>query len=241
MTEQEIKNQIEQHRKAGDLIDWAAKIRVQDGKDAFEKIEKFLYLSENEEEELKSKRRYLADELCDEHKKANDWKVWLENVCATDGLMGDYVKTKFGDEFKQIYSEEIPLHREQGDLIDYLWEELDKYCYYVHGFCTEDLIENTLNGITLFDYDEFSIEHNIIHPLLLESEQIEICKFMHLHLDIKCEDLEDLEYLDTTGEHFKMLLDLYTSAPDSIEYKRFQKLRKCVSNAEAGRRLDFTP
>ena len=111
MTEQEIKNQIEQHRKAGDLIDWAAKIRVQDGKDAFEKIEKFLYLSENEEEELKSKRRYLADELCDEHKKANDWKVWLENVCATDGLMGDYVKTKFGDEFKQIYSEEIPLHR----------------------------------------------------------------------------------------------------------------------------------
>lgn len=239
MTEQEIKNQIEQHRKAGDLIDWAAKIRVQDGKDAFEKIEKFLYLSENEEEELKSKRRYLADELCDEHKKANDWKVWLENVCATDGLMGDYVKTKFGDEFKQIYSEEIPLHREQGDLIDYLWEELDKYCYYVHGFCTEDLIENTLNGITLFDYDEFSIEHNIIHPLLLESEQIEICKFMHLHLDIKCEDLEDLEYLDTTGEHFKMLLDLYTSAPDSIEYKRFQKLRKCVSNAEAGRRLDL--
>lgn len=239
MTEQEIKNQIEQHRKAGDLIDWAAKIRVQDGKDAFEAIEKFLYLSENEEEELKSKRRYLADELCDEHKKANDWKVWLANVCATDSLMGDYVKTKFGDEFKQIYSEEIPLHREQGDLIDYLWEELDKYCYYTAGFCTEDLIENTLNGITFFDYDEFSIEHNIIHPLLLESEQIEICKFMHLHLDIKCEDLEDLEYLDTAGEHFKMLLDLYTSAPDSIENKRFQKLRKRVGNAEAGRRLDL--
>ena len=42
MTEQEIKNQIEQHRKAGDLIDCAAKIRVQDGKDVLKKLKIFL-------------------------------------------------------------------------------------------------------------------------------------------------------------------------------------------------------
>ena len=140
---------------------------------------------------------------------------------------------------KKRYSEEIPFHRDQGDLIDYLLNEIEKYDYSAGLLCDFDLLMKIDQPSLEDDYDNFSIEYNIIHPLLLDSEQIELYKFSKLDDDITETDFKNIDFLDTTGEHFKMLLDLYTSAPDSIEYKRFQKLRKRVGNAEAGRKLDL--
>ena len=231
MTEQE-KNQIEQHRKAGDLIDWVAKMRCGESDGIRLSFFSDLGLSETEEKQLEAKSREFASKLCSEHK--NDWDVWLEKVCGDFIFMSDYMKEQFSNEFKQKYSNEIPFHREKGDLIDYLWEETEKYNYNPDGFSCEPS-----EGFTLYDYEEFSVEYDIIHPLLLKSEQVEISEFLDLIDDIEETDFKYIHFLDTTGEHFKMLLDLYTSPPDSIEYKRFQKLRKNVGNAEAGRKLDL--
>ena len=228
---------IEQHRKAGDLIDWVAKMRCGESDGIRLSFFSDLGLSETEEKQLEAKSREFASKLCSEHK--NDWDVWLEKVCGDFIFMSDYMKEQFSNEFKQKYSNEIPFHRDQGDLIDYLLNEIEKYDYSAGLLCDFDLLMKIDQPSLEDDYDNFSIEYNIIHPLSLDSEQIELYKFSKLDDDITETDFKNIDFLDTTGEHFKMLLDLYTSAPDSIEYKRFQKLRKRVGNAEAGRKLDL--
>lgn len=241
MTEQEIKNQIEQHRKAGDLIEYCTKLWF---KEDFNQYIVFYGDEENfsdlELSEFEKSRRSYAKKLFEEQRKNGDAEKWLREVSnRPDETFTWIVEDCLKEDFKRRYSEEISLHRKQGDLIDYLWEEMEKYHYDPDGFCTGNLINISLDDLTLFDYEEFSVEYNIIHPLLLDSEQIEIYKFSKLDYDITKTELKYIHFLDTTGEHFKMLLDLYTSAPDSIEYKRFQKLRKRVGNAEAGRKLDL--
>lgn len=225
------KETIEQHRKAGDLIEYCTRVWFNAKKpyDAWNACKE--HFTDSEFSEFKKSARAYAEKLYEEQRKNGNSEKWLSELAnhikeAFNWIIEDYLKA----DFKKRYSEEIPFHREQGDLIDYLWEELEKYNYDSAGL-------DERSGF--FDPELFPIECNIIHPLLAESEQNAIFDFDYLDFDIRKTKLEDINFLDTTGEHFKMLLDLYTSAPDSIENKRFQKLRKRVGNAEAGRKLDF--
>lgn len=235
MTGKEI---LEQHRKAGDLIKFCTEEWYENKSD-----EKWDFCKKNctdsEFSEFKKSARSYVEKIYEEQCKNGNSEKWLTELAfrikkAFNWIVEDYLVV----DFKKRYSEEIPLHREKGDLVDYLWEETDKYNYDCDGFCSESLINNSLNSISFFcEYEEFSVEYSIINPLLTEPEQIEIYNFFWLFLGIK--HTKEFSYLKAGKNDFKILFDLYTSPSDSIKYKRFQKLRSRVGNAEGGRRLDM--
>lgn len=233
MTGKEI---LDQHRKAGDLIEFCTKEWYENKSD-----EKWYFCKKNctdsEFSEFKKSTRSYVEKIYEEQCKNGNSEKWLTELAfrikkAFNWIVEDYLVV----DFKKRYSEEISLHREKGDLVDYLWDETEKYDYDRYGFYSED--ENELA-----DFDNFSVEHNIIYPLLTDSERNEICKLLSLVSSIEETKIENIEYLRNREQYghnsFKMLLDLYTSPADSIQYKRFQKLRNRVGNAEGGRRLDM--
>ena len=120
MTESEAKTLVEQHRKAGDLIDFLLKTRDESFKD-FDMLNK--HWTKEEEKENCDKLYTHIDSLVEEHKKNGDFDSWLEELSKNDRNRYRYV----------AWNPELLEHRKADDMEQYFQEIAsdDEHLYWV--------------------------------------------------------------------------------------------------------------
>ncbi|MBR0032082.1 MAG: hypothetical protein IJP61_07330 [Treponema sp.] len=120
MTESEAKTLVEQHRKAGDLIDFLLKTRDENLKN-FEMLIK--HWTKEEEKEYNEKLDSHINELVETHKKNGDFDSWLEELSKNDRNRYRYV----------AWNPELLEHRKADDMEQYFQEIAsdDEHLYWV--------------------------------------------------------------------------------------------------------------
>lgn len=218
---EEYEKLVEQHRKLGDLIQFWLEER-DNNKDVFYIIDTFA--TEQEHNEYYKEIRSHIKRLIENHIIENDLDQWVLNLKKNDNeryksvINEENVQEVLKDIYKKIFDE----HRKTGDLIDYLWELSEEFNLYFDcvtfesGFVSAD--KNTLESILLS---------------LLKKEEAADLGFV-------CDLDRNLLATGVRGYNLriKSIIKLSQSPKDSIEYKRYQKIRIKVTNKEALENLD---
>lgn len=205
---------IEKHIKSDDLENWL-----------------FAEYSRSEQISL-LKSDNVRDYLIDKHIKENDLEIWLFSLKKNDNdVFNFYMKhSEAKKSLKECYSQKITEHRATGDLMDYLWELSEKgvnlrvSSYYY----SSDIEEST---------QKYPFESLILNPLLLSSEKKELEELRNVIISFG-ESFEDYALTTTWKDEFKYIFKLSQSPKDSIEYKRYQKIRSKITKAETLEKLD---
>lgn len=222
----EYEKLVEEHRKSGDFVEWWLNERDKNA-DIFYIIESFA--TENEFNEYKTALFPHIDALIEEHKEKGDFVEWVFDCKKKDHSR--YIGILSRDSGKKLLREkfqrEISEHREKGDVIDYLWEIIEKYnlswwCLYKYSISTEDEKSLALS-------ENRPLEYLILRDLLKreEGKELEYLYDIVSKFGERCEDMMTWR----TRDEFKHILKLFQSPKDSVEYKRYEKIKSRITKA----------
>lgn len=218
---EEYEKLIEQHRKLGDLIQFWLEERDKN-KDIYYVIDTFA--TEKEHNEYYKEIRSHIRKLIENHIIENDLDQWVLNLKKNDNGRYEFVinEENVQEVLKGIYKKIFEEHRKTGDLIDYLWNLSEEFNLYFDCVTFESSFvradKNTLESILLS---------------LLKKEEVADLGFV-------CDLDRNLLATGVRGYNLriKSIIKLSQSPKDSIEYKRYQKIRSKVTNKEALENLD---
>lgn len=156
------------------------------------------------------KNNNVRDYLINKHIKDKDLETWLLRLKKNDndGFNFYMNQSVVKKSLKEGYSQKIIEHRATGDLMDYLWELQEK-------------------GVDLW----------LVSDFLLSSEKKELGELRSV-IEKFGESFEDYALTSTWSDGFKYIFKLSQSPKDSIEYKRYQKIRSKITKVEILEKLD---
>lgn len=174
-------------------------------------LENWLFAEYSRSEQISLlKSDNVRDYLIDKHIKENDLEIWLFSLKKNDNdVFNFYMKhSEAKKSLKEGYSQKITEHRATGDLMDYLWELQEK-------------------GVDLWLVSDFLLSS--------EKKELEALKSVIRSLG----DISEYSYLtESWSDAFKYILKLSQAPKDSIEYKRYQKIRNKITKTETLEKLD---
>lgn len=156
------------------------------------------------------KNNNVRDYLINKHIKDKDLETWLLRLKKNDndGFNFYMNQSVVKKSLKEGYSQKIIEHRATRDLMDYLWELQEK-------------------GVDLW----------LVSDFLLSSEKKELGELRSV-IEKFGESFEDYALTSTWSDGFKYIFKLSQSPKDSIEYKRYQKIRNKITKTEILEKLD---
>lgn len=156
------------------------------------------------------KNNNVRDYLINKHIKDKDLETWLLRLKKNDndGFNFYMNQSVVKKSLKEGYSQKIIEHRATGDLMDYLWELQEK-------------------GVDLW----------LVSDFLLSSEKKELGELRSV-IEKFGESFEDYALTSTWLDGFKYIFKLSQAPKDSIEYKRYQKIRNKITKTEILEKLD---
>ncbi len=153
--------------------------------------------------------------LIEEHKAKGDVEEWIFKLKVNDEEQYDYVVKKMVDYLREYYSKIYAEHRKTGDLIDYLWELSEK-----HNLDVKEIADG--DSASLYPLEVLALQYS-----LNNSERKELKKLAYVIWQFE----ETLPSLGKTwSDGFKYIFKLSQCDSDSIEFKRYQKIRSRVSS-----------
>lgn len=174
-------------------------------------LENWLFSEYSKPEQISLlKHDNVRDYLIDKHIKENDLENWLFSLKKKDkdGFNFYMNQSVVKKSLKEGYSQKIIEHRATGDLMDYLWELQEK-------------------GVDLW----------LVSDFLLSSEKKELGELRSV-IEKFGESFEDYALTSTWLDGFKYIFKLSQSPKDSIEYRRYQKIRNKITKTETLEKLD---
>lgn len=216
---EEYKNLVEQHRKLGDLIQFWLEERDKN-KDIYYVIDTFA--TEKEHNEYYKEIRSHIRKLIENHIIENDLNQWVLNLKKNDNERYKFVinEENVQELLKNIYKKIFDEHRKTGDLIDYLWELSEEFN--LHFECV--------------DFESCFASEDSLGKILLsfldKKEKADLCFVCNLDRNLLATGVRGYNL------RIKSIIKLSQSPKDSIEYKRYQKIRSKVTNKEALENLD---
>lgn len=210
---------VEQHRKLGDLIEFWLEER-DNNKDIFYVIDTFA--TEKEHNEYYKEIRSHIKRLIENHIIENDLDQWVLNLKKNDNERYQFVinEENVQEVLKNIYKKIFDEHRKTGDLIDYLWELSEEFN--LHFECV--------------DFESYFASEDSLGKILLslldKKEKADLCFVCDLDRNLLATGVRGYNL------RIKSIIKLSQSPKDSIEYKRYQKIRSKVTNKEALENLD---
>lgn len=218
---EEYEKLIEQHRKLGDLIQFWLEERDKN-KDIYYVIDTFA--TEQEHNEYYKEIRSHIKKLIENHIIENDLDQWVLNLKKNDNERYKFVinEENIQEVLKNIYKKIFDEHRKTGDLIDYLWNLSEEFNLYF--------------DCVTFESGHVRADKNTLEAILLSL----LKKEEDADLGFVCDLDRNLLATGVWGYNLriKSIIKLSQSPKDSIEYKRYQKIRSKVTNKEALENLD---
>lgn len=214
----EYEKLVEEHRKQGDLIEFWQKERDNNPL-IYWVISAFS--TESERSDYSKKFDSHINSLIEEHKAKGDVEEWIFKLKANDSARYKHVIPIMVDYLKEYYSKIIKEHRAIGDLVDYLMEFGEKYnlnCFVMATIYSHEIEKR--QGV-------YPFECLVICPLLSDSEKHELDQLADVY---RCfgESFESF-LAQTYDEKFIYIYNLSQCNIDSIEYKRYQKIRSRIT------------
>lgn len=218
---EEYEKLVEQHRKLGDLIQFWLEERDKN-KDIYYVIDTFA--TEQEHNEYYKEIRSHIKKLIENHIIENDLDQWVLNLKKNDNERYKFVinEENVQEVLKNIYKKIFDEHRKTGDLIDYLWNLSEEFNLYF--------------DCVTFESGHVRADKNTLEAILLSL----LKKEEDADLGFVCDLDRNLLATGVWGYNLriKSIIKLSQSPKDSIEYKRYQKIRSKVTNKEALENLD---
>lgn len=218
---EEYEKLVEQHRKLGDLIQFWLEERDKN-KDIYYVIDTFA--TEQEHNEYYKEIRSHIKKLIENHIIENDLDQWVLNLKKNDNERYNFVinEKNVQEVLKNIYKKIFDEHRKTGDLIDYLWNLSEEFNLYF--------------DCVTFESGHVRADKNTLEAILLSL----LKKEEDADLGFVCDLDRNLLATGVWGYNLriKSIIKLSQSPKDSIEYKRYQKIRSKVTNKEALENLD---
>lgn len=174
-------------------------------------LENWLFSEYSKPEQISLlKHDNVRDYLINKHIKDKDLENWLFSLKKKDkdGFNFYMNQSVVKKSLKEGYSQKIIEHRATGDLMDYLWELQEK-------------------GVDLW----------LVSDFLLSSEKKELGELRSV-IEKFGESFEDYALTSTWLDGFKYIFKLSQAPKDSIEYKRYQKIRNKITKTETLEKLD---
>ena len=224
MTQEEWKKLIEEHRTAGDLMEYCYSVRDKSQND-WNEVKGLLSKAELTEY-LKNLDNHMKD-LFDSYTEKGTVDKWLNDLKKND--LNRY-KNVARVCLREFYAKEIAEHRSKGDLIDYIWELNDELKLWHRPFSAE------------YDYDveefkeNYPLEYYVLRPLLRETEREELRQLFDV-VHVFGESYESL-LANTCRDEFKYIFKLYKSPLNSAEHGRYEKIRDRVKDPNVLVKLD---
>lgn len=221
---------VDEHRKSGDLIEWWLKERDENA-DIYFIIKAFA--SETETDNYHNVLGQHVDALVEQHKEKDDLLDWICDRKKKDSVRyhGIFERDNTNFLLREKFQKEFSEHRTKGDLIDYLWEIIEKY----------NLSWDCIRGdFCSFEEDSMkkdnALEYFIIKDLLGGAEKKELNTLYDIvrKFGESNEDIITWNYRD----EFKYIFKLYKAPQDSIEHKRYEKIRSRIRKVETLEKLD---
>ena len=214
----EYEKLVEEHRKKGDLIEWWLKERDENA-DIYFIIEAFA--TESEKTDYKDALYPHIDALSETHKEKGDFIEWLFDCKRNDNgrYMGILTRGSARKLAEEHFQKEISEHRAKGDLIDYLWEIIEK------GFMRYIEFEYYPNS------DENFVGYTIM-TALTKKEKKDAKVFFRDCVQNNVEGELRWNFTDDVRPGFKYLFKLSQKPKDSFEYKRFEKFYSSIKIVE---------
>ena len=211
----EYEKLVEEHRKQGDLTEFWQKERDNNPL-IYWVISAFS--TESERSDYSKKFDSHINSLIEEHKEKGDVEEWIFKLKANDSARYKHVVPIMVDYLREYYSKIYAEHRKTGDLIDYLWELSEK-----HNLDVAKIADGG-DYASLYPLEMLALQYS-----LNNSERKELKKLEDI---ISCfgKDYENLISYTHTDE-FKYIFKLSQCDSDSIEFKRYQKIRSRVSSS----------
>lgn len=210
---------VEQHRKLGDLIQFWLEER-DNNKDIFYVIDTFA--TEQEHNEYYKEIRIHIRKLIENHIIENDLELWVLNLKKNDNERYKFVinEANVKDVLKNIYKKIFDEHRKTGDLIDYLWE----------------LSEEFNLQFECADFESCFASKDSLEWILLSL----LNKEENADLGFVCDLDRNLLATGVRGYNLRIesIFKLSQAPKDSIEYKRYQKIRSKITKTETLEKLD---
>lgn len=226
MKSSEYEKLVWEHRNKGDLIDFW--LKEEDKNPLVHKIIDS-FATEDERGIYNSNFENHLPILCEELKEKNDIESWLFDLRFSDQerYFKFFRNSQVCNALKEKFSKKIAEHRATGDLMDYLWELSEK-----------GVILSIINRFDRYDNatSDYPFESLILIPLLLASEKKEL-GMLQGTIDKLGRSYESLIPNRFTDE-FKYIFKLSQTPKDSIEYKRYQKIRSKIIGAETLKEFD---
>ncbi|MBR0032080.1 MAG: hypothetical protein IJP61_07320 [Treponema sp.] len=244
MTEQEAKTLVEQHRKAGDLIDFLLKARDESLKN-FEMLME--HWTEEEQKEYDDKFEPHITALVEEHKKTGDFDSWFQELKINDIPRCNYIRRTFlQKELKEKYTKEVSEHREKGDLIDFIWEEIEK-----ENFCWAAIYSPSCLLDSKIDYlgsatrdmgagsEAFIINAQVeenIRFLLTKNEQNEIHNiYSTIYSGGISSDIDKYLYKLSKMKHDTFEYKRYKRICERVDASKRERIEKCIKSEKLKR------
>ena len=210
----EYEKLVEEHRKQGDLTEFRQKERDNNPLIGYV-ISAFS--TESEEADYVKKLDSHINSFIEEHKAKGDVEEWIFKLKENDSARYKHVVRTMVDYLKEYYSKIIKEHRPIGDLVDYLMEFGEKYdlnCFVMATIYSHEIEKR--QGV-------YPFECLVICPLLSDSEKHELDQLadVYRHFGESFESILTWDY----REEFIYIYNLSQCNIDSIEYKRYQKIR----------------
>ena len=208
---------VEQHRKSGDFIEFWLEERDKN-KNIYVVIDTFA--TEQERNEYHKELRPHIRKLIENHIIENDLDQWVLNLKKNDSLRYEFVinEENVQEALKNIYKKIFDEHRKIGDLIDYLWDLPEEFNLNVKAIC--------------YSEKEYPLE-GILHDLAEFDERQEVRS-----LEDIVSYFEERRYFNSDDYEFKCIFKLSQAPKDSIEYKRYQKIRSKIGSPRRLEKLD---
>lgn len=223
MTQEEWKKLIEEHRAAGDLMEYCYSVRDKSQND-WNEVKGLLSKAELTEY-LKNLDNHMKD-LFDSYTEKGTVDKWLNELKKND--LNRY-KNVARVCLREAYAKEIAEHRSKGDLIDYIWELSDDLKLYDVPFSAK------------FDSDarefkaNYPLEYYVLRPLLRETEREELRQLFKV---VGCIGYNEGRITDFIWDEFKYVFKLYKSPLNSAEHKRYDKIRNKIKDPNEIVKLD---
>jgi hypothetical protein len=214
---------VEQHRKSGDFIEFWLEERDKN-KNIYSVIHSFA--TEQERNEYYKELIPHIRKLIENHIIENDLDQWVLNLKKNDNSRYEFVidEENVQEALKNIYKKIFDEHRKIGDLIDYLWDLSEEFNLSLEAidscFTDDKKKEYPLEGI-LYDLAEFD-----------ECQEVRSLEAIVSYYIEKRSDFNSDDY------NFKFIFNLSQAPKDSIEYKRYQKIRSKIGSPRRLEKLD---
>ena len=218
---------LEEHRQAGDLMDYCYSVR-DESPNVFDEL--YLFLTKEEYDEYNEGLKKHIKQLFEAKKNNGTLNEWLDHLKKNDLVRFKHgLVTAVPREIGEIYRAEISEHRSKGDLIDYVWNLQEELKLWENPFSL-DYPSKKKKKIWP---DTYPFEYSILRPLFTDSERKELwLLFSILHY------IGDDYNFEQYDDKFKYIFKLYQSQKDSIKYKRYEKIKSRITRISTVESLD---